>query len=81
MQRIAPIYRALDRLGITLAGPRFARRLVRLLPPLLWRAVFHDVQEQYRSHGPPEGVRFLPLKSKGVEALILLGSGMTSRTP
>src|ERR1035437_5598884 len=30
---------------------------------------------------PPYGVRFLPRKSYGVEALILLGSGITSRTP
>src|SRR5664280_480063 len=30
---------------------------------------------------PPYGVRFLPRKSYGVDALILLGSGITSRTP
>src|ERR1019366_685096 len=30
---------------------------------------------------PPYGVRFLPRKSYGVEALMLLGSGITSRTP
>src|SRR5665811_495005 len=30
---------------------------------------------------PPYGVRFLPRKSYSVDALILLGSGITSRTP